>query len=97
MTSRPKLRGKCFVFNETEKQVLAKPTAALFNKWAFKYEWLVRFKEEIAVAMILVAMTSVKMNMAKILQAQADAANAAMRRILKPNGSEQTAPMEQVA
>lgn len=76
----PKIARECFTFTELEKEKLAKPTAALINKWALRYDWLVKFKEEIAVAILLVALSSVKLKMAQIMAAAQTAA--------KPNGAE---------
>jgi hypothetical protein len=56
---------KSFTFTETEKARLAAPTARVINKYAAT--WMVQFKDEIALAMLFVTMTAVKLQMATAL------------------------------
>lgn len=59
---------KCFTYTEGEKAVLAPPTAAVINKYAT--DWMIRFKEEIALFMLFTAITSVKIASVKMLTAK---------------------------
>lgn len=57
---------ECFTYNDIEKEKLAGPAAKVINKYATKYDWLVAFKEEIALGLLLFTITSVKLKMAQI-------------------------------
>lgn len=56
---------KCFLYTDAEKEKLAAPTAKVINKYATV--WMVKFKDEIALAFLFVTMTAVKLQMASTL------------------------------
>lgn len=60
-----KAAEQAFTYSEQEKAVLAKPTAAVVNKYAF--DWMIRFKEEIQLALLIFSITGAKIAMAKQL------------------------------
>lgn len=55
-------------YTKEEKEALAEPTAKVINKYAF--EWMIRFKEEIALAFLFSTITATKISALKHLQAQ---------------------------
>lgn len=64
----PEVADKAFTYSQVEKDKLAGPTAKVINKYA--PEWLEKFKDEIALAMLFVTITAVKFQMASLLMAQ---------------------------
>lgn len=62
----PNIATNIFVFSEIEKAKLIEPTSAVINKYAA--DWLVRFKEEIALALLLGGMMYAKIMTAKMAQ-----------------------------
>jgi hypothetical protein len=78
----PEIAAQIFPFTPTEKEKLSGPTSKVINKYAA--DWMIRFKEEIALLMLLASITYAKVMAAKMAQAimskQAQAP--------KPNGAE---------
>lgn len=66
--------SQVFPFSQLEKDKLCQPTAAVISKYAA--DWMIRFKEEIALAMLLTTMTYTKIMMAKMAQQKMDEMNA---------------------
>lgn len=81
-----------FTYSEQEKTVLAKPTAAVINKYAF--DWMIRFKEEIQLALLIFSITGAKIALAKSMTEFKSKAPDAVP-ATAPNGKE--AHVEQVA
>lgn len=94
----PEIAREVFTYSEIEKQKLAGPTVKVINKYATKYDWLVRFKEEIALGMLLTAITTVKF---RIAAARAEIWAKQTKAASKPNGKDAAAtpaaPVEQAA
>lgn len=63
----PEQAERVFTYSSLEKEKLASPTAKVINKYASV--WMVRFKEEIALAFLLVTITMMKIQIAKSLSA----------------------------
>jgi hypothetical protein len=92
----PKLLGidqsiatSIFAYTQAEKEKLAGPTSKVINKYAA--DWLVRFKEEIALLMLLASITYAKVMAAKMAQRIMDMKS--QTPAPKPNGKDH----EQVA
>lgn len=62
----PEVAQQIFSFTPIEKEKLAKPTSAVINKHAA--DWMIRFKEEIALFMLLASIHYVKIMAAKMAQ-----------------------------
>jgi len=66
----PEIASKVFTYTEKEKDKLRGPTSRVVNKYVA--EWMIRFKDEIALALLLFAMTANKIAMLNgVLQIQA--------------------------
>lgn len=63
----PEVTERVFTYSTMEKEKLAGPTAKVINKYAAV--WMVQFKDEIALAFLLVTMTLMKVQIAKTLAA----------------------------
>jgi len=59
------IADQAFTYSEAEKAKLAGPTAKVINKYAAV--WMVQFKDEIALAFLIVTITAVKLQMASAL------------------------------
>lgn len=53
------------VYNDAEKAMLGAPLARIINKYASQYDWMVRFKDEIAFGILFFSITSVKFKVAQ--------------------------------
>jgi hypothetical protein len=62
----PEIAQGIFVYSPAEKEKLAGPTSKVINKYAA--DWLIRFKEEIALLMLLGSITYAKVMAAKMAQ-----------------------------
>lgn len=64
---------RIFTFSTMEKEKLAAPTARVMNKYAA--QWMILFKDEIALAMLLFSLTAAKMMAAKMISEMQHAPN----------------------
>lgn len=88
----PEIADRCFTFTTAEKDKLSGPTAKVINKYA--PEWLEKFKDEIALAMLFVTMTAVKFQMAAMLMKTQGAAESMRERAKPPVENKTEAPIE---
>lgn len=82
----PEIARTVFAYSSAEKEKLAGPTSRVINKYAA--DWLIRFKDEIALLMLLGSITYAKIMMAKMAQ---EAMNK-MANAPKPNGKTEAEP-----
>jgi hypothetical protein len=78
-----KIAAQIFPFTLAEKEKLAGPTSKVINKYAV--DWMIRFKEEIALLMLLASITYAKVMAAKMAQ---QLMTAATQSVPKPNGKD---------
>jgi hypothetical protein len=88
----PDIADKCFTYTQAEKEKLAAPTARVINKYAAT--WMVQFKDEIALAFLLVTVTTFKFQMASMLTTQRAAAEKMRTAAGKPPDSASTIQAE---
>jgi hypothetical protein len=96
----PEDAERAFTYSQAEKEKLAGPTAKVINKYAAV--WMVQFKDEIALAFLLVTLTTVKFQMASMLSQQRAAmekAAAAPRPTIVPDAkaAKEIADLEKMA
>jgi hypothetical protein len=87
----PKVAAEVFTYSKVEKDKLAEPTAKVINKYA--PEWLIRFKDEIALAGLLVSMTMAKIAaLSALMQLEIQLERAKAQQSAPVNGKTETPP-----
>lgn len=61
----PQIAKQVFTYTETEKEALTGPTIRVMNKYAA--EWMIKYQDEIALATLLIALTTAKVNAAILM------------------------------
>jgi hypothetical protein len=90
------IASRIFSYSEAEKEKLVPPTARIINKYA--PDWLLRYKDEIALGMLIVMMTSAKIAAAKMMANVQEKMRTAKSPVpsadAKPNGRERESPKQ---